>query len=71
MLAKLDLFCLFSELFLLNSLLIITVFGVLVSSSKYYGCPTLNLTIGKLDCSPLIELVKHMPKSVSSFFIKQ
>ena len=49
MLAKLDLFCLFSEIFLLNALLIITVFGVLVSSSKYYGCPTLNLTIGKLD----------------------
>nr|YP_010338987.1 NADH dehydrogenase subunit 2 [Sahlingia subintegra]UNJ19077.1 NADH dehydrogenase subunit 2 [Sahlingia subintegra] len=48
MLVTLDFFCLFSDIFLLNSLLILLVFGVLISSSKYYGCPVLNLTLGKL-----------------------
>lgn len=49
MLTKIDFFCLSSEIFLLNAILILLISGVLVSSSKYYGCPVINLTIGKLD----------------------
>nr|YP_010338957.1 NADH dehydrogenase subunit 2 [Pseudoerythrocladia kornmannii]UNJ19029.1 NADH dehydrogenase subunit 2 [Pseudoerythrocladia kornmannii] len=43
-----DFFILSSEVFLLSAILIILVFGVLISSSVWFGCPVLNLILGKL-----------------------
>ena len=49
MFTVLDFLSLFSEVFLLSAILIILIFGVLISSSHWFGCPVLNLTLGKLE----------------------